>query len=585
MAAPTPIPPDAAPAAGAAAAAGAGVPTIISYAAPRLDPAPVLPVRPQPALGHRAASGLLWMILGTVGTKGVGLLGQVVLSYLLLKEDFGLVAKCAAVATIPGLLAQLGLRQILVRRAKRFDRWIGPAVWMAAAFGTAAAVLLAATAPLAVKFFGPGAASGAAAAAATAADPARHRMLVGMLLLVAASIPPGLVGETLLAKLQIQLRFRLLSVLGFATSLFVIALNVMFAAPPFELGAYSFALPAPIAAVVRLAVVWYLIRPPVTRRPRVRRWRYLVGDSSVVMVSRAAATAISMGDFLVMGRYHPDDVVGLYYFAYNLSTQALMLIAGNLEGVLFPALSQLRDEPARQRQGFISAARMIALVGVPLCVLQAGLAAPGVHAVFAPKWYPAVAALQVLSIGMAFRVASVPAQSLMQAQGRFKALMWANVAGGIVFLAVVLWAARSGGAALAHAVRLWPALGGWLGGDPRAWPAVAVALAVGLYLCVEGPALVYLAVRPAGARWADVGRVFGTPVALSAIAVGTACVVGAFLPVSGRAGDVMRIVVITLLSGAIYLGLARVTVPGVWAEALQRLAAFRRRKAATGATP
>ena len=54
-------------------------------------------------------------------------------------------------------------------------------------------------------------------------------------------------------------------------------------------------------------------------------------------------------------------------------------------------------------------ARQLALVGVPLCLMQVAMADPGIRALFAPKWYPAIPVLQILSLGAALRVLGMPA--------------------------------------------------------------------------------------------------------------------------------------------------------------------------------
>src|SRR4051812_30808575 len=368
-----------------------------------------------PSLAGHAARGVGWLLLQTGGAKVVALGAQVVLAWLLRREDFGLLSKTFTVAALPGLLYQVGLREVLLGRTtsvRRVDRWAGPATWMAAGLGGLSAALMLAVAPLAARVLYPLRVAGDA----TVGD---RRQLVLMVAVLAWAAPILSLGNVPVAQLQARLRFRAVAGVNFLQFATISVLSVVFALAGF--GAYSFVLPWPLAAMARLVVLWGLSPPPLPLRPMFNRWRHLAGDTAHVLAARALSLVTELGDYVVLGRFHPDAVVGVYYFAFNLSLQTAMLLALNLDGVLMPVLSKLRDDPVRQRAAFLSAAQAIALVGIPICLLQAVVADPVVRLIFDLKWYAAIPVLQVLSIGMAFRVVTHPAQSLMRAQGRFGA--------------------------------------------------------------------------------------------------------------------------------------------------------------------
>src|SRR5205814_1655408 len=172
--------------------------------------------------------------------------------------------------------------------------------------------------------------------------------------------------------------------------------------------------------VARTIALWIAERPPARWRLQLRRWRYLTGDSGVLLLTAALGMLVTQGDYLIMGLFHEPPTVGLFYFAFNLSMQTFTLLSVNLGGVLFPALSKLEADRPRQVAAFVRAARGFASIAVPFCLLQAVLSAPGMRLVFTAKWLPAIAELQVLSLAMAMRSVSVPAVGLAAAQGRFR---------------------------------------------------------------------------------------------------------------------------------------------------------------------
>src|SRR5207244_1700654 len=93
---------------------------------------------------------------------------------------------------------------------------------------------------------------------------------------------------------------------------------------------------------------------------------------------------------------------------------------------------------------FFSSTRLLVFVGVPLCLLQAALAAPGMQLLFQPKWAPAIPVVQVLSIAMCGHLFVWQATALLQAQKRLTALLLNGVISVLVFLAFVYAGAKLG---------------------------------------------------------------------------------------------------------------------------------------------
>src|SRR4051812_27807466 len=153
------------------------------------QPAEKSPGMPTVTFGQRAAVGFVWMALQTVVSKFVTVGGQVVLAWLLTDADFGVIALAFTAAAFPGQINQIGLKEVLVRRFKRYHLWASSAHWMALGFGVVSAILIAAIAwPAAVVF--------------------RTPQLIGLLLIMAMTAPIELLSQVLVIKLQIDLRFR-----------------------------------------------------------------------------------------------------------------------------------------------------------------------------------------------------------------------------------------------------------------------------------------------------------------------------------------------------------------------------------------
>jgi O-antigen/teichoic acid export membrane protein len=388
--------------------------------------------------------------------------------------------------------------------------------------------------------------------------------LLYMVLLLALSAPFTGLDIVPDAKLTAELRFRYLAAVKWLTAVGTMGLSIVFA--KMGLGAYSFVLPLPLITIMRLVLLWTAARPPIRWHLHFRRWKYLMNDSALLFAANFFNNLQYQGDYMILGIMHDARTVGIYFFAFNLATQTMQVFTQNLIGVLFPALSKLQHDIVHQTRSFLRAAELLALIGVPLCLLQAALAGPAMNLLFNSWWQPAIRVIQFLSIGMAVRLVASPGGALIQAQGRFRTFLITNAANTLVFLAMVY-------------------AGAWLGKHHPVGPLPAaryVAAAVMIYFAVIGPVFLWIAIRPGGGRWRDVWRIYFAPTTASIIAVGTAVMFGKWVQQMHMTNDVvrqlLRIVVVTLWCIVLYIPLIRIMAPGSFAELMARLSAMIRNR-------
>lgn len=491
------------------------------------------------SLTARTAHGFAWMVGQSLLAKLVRSAGHVVLAWLLLPGDWGLIAMTYTIVAFGEQVRSLGMRQVLIHRQGSYRRWANAAFWMSGAMGLVTAVLMIAAAPLVARLY-------------------EQPALVGLITVLALATPARAFATVPEARLQIDMRFGFLAGATFVQTVGILLLTILLAALDF--GAYSFVWPQLVVYSIRTVVFLRVAPPPLSRNVQLRRWRYLLGDSMRVFAANVLFMVAVMAAPIILGLYHAKDVVGLYYFSVNLSAQTIRQITLNLATVLFPALAILRDEPQRQMNAFLRASRVLAVVAVPLCLLQAALVDPFVHVFLSDRWLPTIALMQALSLGAAVRVISQPSLSLMQAQGRFATYL--------VMTAVLAVAMMTGV---------------WLAGSRAGVFAVAVTVAV--TYTVMTPIQCYVAIRPVGGGWLDVLRVYSVPLGIGALAVGGGTLLGRLLP-DTTSGYVLEAVVILVTFVVVYLPIVRRTCPDETAELARRLGKYipgHRRRAAANA--
>ncbi len=469
------------------------------------------------------------MLAQNVVSRAATLLSQLVLAALLLPADFGVISLTYTVTVIAATLMNVGIDEVLLQRQRALRLWIGPAFWISLSLGLVAGLLVVLVSPVAAALY-------------------KAPELVGLLVILAASMPVQALATVPGMIMRARLQFGAVAVYGSLETVALAVLTVGLAWSGF--GAYSFVIPVPILAVVRAVVWWRLAAATGSLRPQRRRWKYVIGNTAVTAATRVIINLISQGDYLVLGLLATQDVVGTYYFGFRLAGQPLWVLASNFSGVLFPALVQLKSDPARQGAAALKAATLLSFCVMPLALVQAAVAGPLVDSFFGQKWAASIPIIQLLSVGLALDAVSWIAGALLSARGEFVATLRFLLVQGPVFFALV-------------------AIGAWLD------QGIGVACGVFLYYAITQPLFVFRVYRRVGVTARQVASIYLWPTGCAAAAVG-AGLAASKLPAFATE-PLVQAAVICGVSGPLYAALVRSLAPKVWSELSNRVRSGLRR--------
>ncbi len=383
-------------------------------------------------LARAATSGVIWLIAQSLSARLLGFFSQLILAALLMPADFGIIGLANTVTGIAQVLVGFGVDDVLLQRQRTMRMWSTPAFWISLTLGTLGMIAVMIAAPIAALAY-------------------HSRSVLWLILILAVAMPIRTLATVPGVQIRLTMNFRFLA----AYNTFEIAAlqlgTIVFAWA--GLGAYSFAIPVPLLALVKAGLFWWKAPPVIWRRFRLVQLRYMFGNSSIVFASRSIIEVVNQGDYIVLGLIASHNVVGLYYFAFRVSVQPVRMLAGNFNNVLFPALVQLRDEPGRQADAALRASRLLSYLVVPFCFLQAALAGPGLALLFGSRWLGAIPIVQLLSIGLPFDAVSWITGSLLSARREFsRSLLYAAVSAPLFFGAVIVGGKLDGAIGVASAV-------------------------------------------------------------------------------------------------------------------------------------
>src|SRR5690606_8298150 len=94
-------------------------------------------------------------------------------------------------------------------------------------------------------------------------------------------------------------------------------------------------------------------------------------------------------DLIIIGRFLGAASLGFYSIAWRIVMMPIEILANGMTQVLLPAVGQIKDEPARIRNGVLRTYRTISLLSFPAIAGISSLSYPVTNIVFGEAYMPA----------------------------------------------------------------------------------------------------------------------------------------------------------------------------------------------------
>ena len=396
---------------------------------------------PKPTLGGLAATGMLWVSVGTIASKLASLGAQLVLGWVLSTEDFALYAIAISWSTIVLALRNAGTQRFLIQKGSSYDEFASICFKIALLVNGTGFVLLALAAPALSHLY-------------------ESQSLNVIIWIIALSLPLNTASLIFQAKLSSELKFGKLTRINIWSALLRHGSMAAFAFMGF--GPISFVLPLILIAVFETVAGWYVVGAwPPNRQLTGPTMCGVLRDSRWIMLTSLAGILVMNGDYLAISLLQTKETLGIYYFGFQLSFSLATLFTNGVEAVMMPAFSRLHNDQERQKLAFFKAVRILILGATLACFVLVLAASPLVHGLWNGKWDSAIPVIQLLALSLPIKLVIPLCRSLMEGRGEWKFVSTLLLADGI-------------GTIIAGGV------GAWLGG------LIAIAAVVSGYNLVFG---------------------------------------------------------------------------------------------------
>ena len=332
-------------------------------------------------LETKVASGIAWSFLEKILTMVIQMVVSIIVARELMPEDFGVMAIMTFFTSVALAIVDSGFSQALIRKESPSDSDYRTVLYFNLAMSVVLyGVLVAVAYPVAMLYDAP---------VIWTRAPVLFLVLPINALCVVQTV-----------MFTREFRFALLSKVVFVASLVSGVVAVVMAVMGW--GIWALVAQRLLMMGIKALAFW-----------SIRRWR---SDAPLSLASLRAMAPFSLRLLatdliasvynnvaqLFIGKIHNTSMLGYYSQAQKLKDLPVISTVQAVQGVTFPALSQIKDDDTKFSAGYLRISEMLAFVVFPLMLGMVAVAEDMFLLLLGDKWMPTVPYFEILALSGLF---------------------------------------------------------------------------------------------------------------------------------------------------------------------------------------
>jgi PST family polysaccharide transporter len=155
--------------------------------------------------------------------------------------------------------------------------------------------------------------------------------------------------------------------------------------------------------------------------------------------------AVTSADQIIVGHMLGPTSLAFFVLAFNLSNWPYNMFLGPVRNVAPAVFSRLQHDQSAMRSAFLSAARILTAVSLPICLLIGGSATALVGFVYGARWLPAAQPLIWLAVAGGARILLQLAYDYLVVVGWTRLLLIIQLVWLLALIPCLIGATRAGG--------------------------------------------------------------------------------------------------------------------------------------------
>jgi len=370
---------------------------------------------------NKVFSNLVWRFFERVGAQGVKFIVELVLSRILLPEDYGTVALISVFTTILQVFVDSGLGNALIQKKDADDLDFSTVFFTNIAFCSALYLGIFLCAPIISNFYGR-------------MEMTPYIRVLGLTVLISGvkNIQQAYVSRTM------QFKKFFFSTLGGT----IVAAVVGIAMALTGFGVWALVAQQVVNLAIDTAILWITVKWRPHRKFSFERLKGLFSYGWKLLVSGLLDTVYNDLRQLIIGKLYSSSDLAYYNQGKRFPHIVITNINTSIDSVLLPAMSNVQDDREHVKNMTRRSIKTSVYVMAPLMMGLAFTAMPLVRLVLTDKWLPCVPFLRIFCVTYMFYPIHTANLNAIKAMGRsdlFLKLEIMKKVVGVIALVSTMW--------------------------------------------------------------------------------------------------------------------------------------------------
>lgn len=339
----------------------------------------------------------MWSSIDRFTTQGIQFVFSILIARLLSPSDYGVVAMLGIFLAVSQTFVDSGFGVALIRKIDRTDTDFSTVFYFNIAVGLFFYAVLWLASPYIAAFYD-------------------IPLLEDVTKVVALTLVFSSFSGVQSAKLTIAIDFKTGAKISVTVTLLSGAVGLWIAYRGY--GVWALVVQSVSGSLMRTALLWLFVRWMPKLVFSWRSFREMFSFGSKLLTSRLLDTVYNNVYTLVIGRCFSSATLGVYSRADSLAQYPSFNLTSVLQGVTFPVLCSIQNEPERLADIYKRFLRLSAFVVFPLMVGLAAVADPLIRLLLTDRWVGAIYLLQIVCFAMMWYPIHAINLNLLQVKGR-----------------------------------------------------------------------------------------------------------------------------------------------------------------------
>ena len=369
-------------------------------------------------LEHKVAKGVAWSFSEKLLSMVVQMVVSIVVARQLAPADFGVMAIMTFFTSVALAIVDSGFSQTLIRKSNPTDEeYHSVLIFNIVVSVVLYAALTAAAYPIARVYDSPAI------------------WTIAPVLFLVLPINSLCVVQTVMYTREF--RFALLSKIVFFASLISGAVAVVMAV--MGCGIWSLVAQRLLMMGIKAAAFWYIRRWHTSARFSFAAIRAMAPFSLRLLATDLIASVYNNVAQLFIGKMHTTSTLGFYAQAQKLKELPITSTVQAVQGVTYPALSNIANEETKFDDGYLRIMRLLSFAVFPIMLGFVAIAPDMFMLLLGEKWMPTVPYFEILALSGLFYPLAIVSYNVLKVKSDGKAIVRLEVTKRVIMTAVLCY--------------------------------------------------------------------------------------------------------------------------------------------------